>query len=316
MIKIIAIVGPTATGKTTLSIKLAKARCGEIVSCDSMQIYKGLDIGTAKPTSAERNDVPHHLIGFLDVDKDFSVADYVSLAEREIEEIAARGKLPILTGGTGLYARSLLVGSRFEENSRSEEIRARLEEEVKELGNEALHARLAKIDAFSSKHIHANNTKRLLRALEYFEVTGEPISSQAARTKAAESKYTYKMFCLTYKDREKLYSRINKRVDLMIDKGLIDEARAFHDFLSKHKISSTAAQAIGYKELFPYFESEITLDKAIENIKQGTRNYAKRQLTWFRKEENIDFICVDEFADENEMSEFCLEEADKFLKAE
>ncbi len=313
MDKVIAIVGPTATGKTALSVKLAKEFGGEIVSCDSMQIYKGLNIGTAKPQKEELNQVPHHLIGFLDVGKDFSVADYVALAETVINDILQRGKLPMITGGTGLYVRSLLSGASFDENSRDEVTRKRLEHEAEEHGNAILYERLKKIDAASAEHIHPKNTKRLIRALEYYEVIGSPISLQKEETEKTENRYDYLMLCLAFRDREKLYERIDRRVDFMIEKGLLEEAKTFYDFLEADSIKSTAAQAIGYKELFQFFDGEISLEGAVSNIKKGTRHYAKRQMTWFRKEQNIDFIYIDDFADEDKLTECCINKVKEFI---
>lgn len=311
--KVIAVVGPTASGKSSLGVKLAKHFNGEIVSCDSMQIYKGLDIGTAKPTKDEMQGIPHHLIDFKDIYDRFSVANYVELAERVISEMESRDKLPVIVGGTGLYARSLLNSSAFEDESRNDEVRSRLEKECEENGVEALYERLKQIDPQAAEHIHPNNTKRLIRALEFYKVTGQPISSQVENTEKAEKKYNYLMFCLDFRDREKLYERINLRVDEMLETGLLEEARAFYNSVKASDEIPTAAQAIGYKELFPFFDGKVSLEEATVNLKRGTRRYAKRQLTWFRKEESIEFIYVDDFKSEKELVKFCIKRVKGFL---
>ncbi len=294
MIPAAAVVGPTASGKTAFAIELAKKVNGEIVSCDSMQIYKGLDIGTAKPTPEERAAVPHHLIDFLPLEEPFSVSDYVSTAEKIVENIYFRGKLPIVTGGTGLYARSLLSGISFEDDCRDADVRSRLQAEADEFGVEFIHSKLAEVDLQAAERIHANNVKRVIRALEFCIVTGRLFSEQAEISKPAEPKYKYTMFCLSYRNRQVLYDRINRRVEEMLANGLLCEAEKLYKKTESNKPLPTVLQAIGYKELFPYFAGEISLEEAAEKIKQGTRRYAKRQLTWFRKEENIEFFYLDE----------------------
>lgn len=306
-IPLVAITGPTATGKTALGIALARALSGEIVSCDSMQVYKGLEIGTAQPDEEERSSIPHHLIGFLSWDQAFSVSDYVSIANKVIQEIFQKGHMPLLVGGTGLYARSLLKGFSFKENCRSDELRAELVEEAQKLGSAEMHCRLAQLDPQSALEIHPHNVKRVLRALEYCMLSGEPFSRQAARSQEAESPYCYTMFCLTYRDRQGLYHRINARVDKMLKDGLLEEARRFYDFCISTNSTPTAAQSIGYKELFPYFRGEITLSHAIENIKQESRRYAKRQITWFNREEAATFLFIDELGGVDQTVKVCLE---------
>ncbi|RKJ40401.1 tRNA (adenosine(37)-N6)-dimethylallyltransferase MiaA [Acutalibacter sp. 1XD8-33] len=291
---VVAITGPTATGKTGLAIALAKEWNGEIISCDSMQIYRGLEIGTAQPTAQERDQVPHHLIGFLDWEEKFSVSDYVSLAGKAIMEICSQGKLPILVGGTGLYARSLLRGFTFKEECRSEELREQLFHQAQELGPGEMHRRLTELDPISAEIIHPNNTKRVLRALEYTILSGEPFSQQAARSQKAEPVYRYVMLCPVFRDRQKLYERINLRVDEMLAAGLLEEAVAFFRFCQTARKLPTAAQSIGYKELFPYFRGKISLNEAVESIKQESRRYAKRQLTWFAREPQIRYLYMDE----------------------
>ena len=293
-IPVIAVVGPTATGKTALGIGLARRFGGEIVSCDSMQIYRGLPIGTAQPDQEELAQAPHHLVGFLDVGEPFSVSDYVNLAGRTITEIAGRGKLPILVGGTGLYARSLLRGFSFEESARDESLREALFRQAEEQGPEALYRRLQEQDPVAAGEIHPHNVKRVIRALEYIQLSGEPFSRQAARSKEAQSPYRYVMLVLGFRDRQKLYQRIDRRVDRMLELGLLKEAEGFYRRCKEGGTPPTAAQAIGYKELFPYFAGEVPLEQAVEDIKRESRRYAKRQITWFAREENAVPLYLDE----------------------
>ena len=292
-IKVFAVCGPTASGKTSLSVTLAKKLHAEVVSCDSMQIYRGMEIGTAKPTADEMQGVPHHLMGFQDPAEPFSVSDYVALAGKVIEDIHARGKNVLLVGGTGLYARSLLKAVPFTENSRDDEIRGNLEAEFAADGIEPLYARLKELDPEGAEGIHPNNTRRVIRALEYCMVTGEPFSKQAKDSKAVESPYDGKMLVLSFRDRETLYGRINLRVEQMFADGLLKEAE---DYFKRYGTpGQTSVQAIGYKEPFPYFEGQCSLDEAKENIKRETRRYAKRQLTWFRREEDAVWLFADDF---------------------
>lgn len=305
-IPVAAVVGPTATGKTELGIRLCQRLGGEIVSCDSMQIYQGLPIGTAQPSPQELAAVPHHLIGFLPVEQPFSVSDYVDQASKVIHEIHNRGKLPVLVGGTGLYARALLRGFSFEEKGRDEALRQRLFQEAEKEGAEALHQRLTQLDPKSGAEIHPHNLKRVIRALEYMELCGEPFSAQAERSQSAQSPYQYVMLCLSYRDREALYRRIDLRVDKMLDLGLLEEARTFFERCQKDEKIPTAAQAIGYKELFPYFRGEVSLEEAVEAIKRESRRYAKRQITWFNREERVEFLYVDDFPDREALIEASL----------
>ena len=286
-IPVIAVVGPTATGKTALGIGLARRFGGEIVSCDSMQIYRGLPIGTAQPDQGELAQAPHHLVGFLDVGVPFSVSDYVNLAGRTITEIAGRGKLPILVGGTGLYARSLLRGFSFEESARDESLREALFRQAEEQGPEALYRRLQEQDPVAAGEIHPHNVKRVIRALEYIQLSGEPFSRQAARSKEAQSPYRYVMLVLGFRDRQKLYQRIDRRVDRMLELGLLREAEDFYRRCKEGGTPPTAAQAIGYKELFPYFAGEVPLEQAVEDIKRESRRNVKRQITKCAPEENV-----------------------------
>lgn len=308
---VIAVTGPTATGKTALGIELAKKLDGEIVSCDSMQVYKGLAIGTAQPDEDELAQVKHHLVGFLSWDESFSVSDYVKIAGETVAEIYSRGKLPILVGGTGLYARSLLRGFTFTEKCRDDALRDKLFAEAQQFGHEEMHRKLAKLDPISAQEIHPNNVKRVLRALEYCLLSGEPFSQQTARSRQAEQPYRYIMFCPVFRDRQLLYERINTRVDKMLDQGILYEAEQLYNFSQNVKKRPTAVQSIGYKELFPYFDGEISLEEAVENIKRESRRYAKRQLTWFAKEPDICYLYIDELYSTEAELETCL----KILKS-
>ncbi len=297
--KVIAVVGPTASGKTSLGVEIAKKYNGEVISADSMQIYKGLDIASAKPTLQEMQGIPHHLIDFLERDISFSVSDYVKLANEKIQDILSRGKFPIIVGGTGLYIDSLLENVKFSDGGSDEEYRAELYRLAEENGNEFLYSKLVEIDPVSAESIHMNNIVRVVRALEVFHVTGRKFSELKAESRLSESPYNSLIIGLNFHDRQILYDRINKRVDEMVENGLIEEAeRLWHESGMK-----TASNAIGYKELIPYFENNMTLAECIDKVKQETRRYAKRQLTWFRKNTRIKWIFLDEFNKKNEISE-------------
>ncbi len=291
---VIAITGPTATGKSALGAALAREIGGEIVSCDSMQVYRGLEIGTAQPTREEQAQAPHHLVGFLGWDQAFSVSDYVALAEKTVREIHLREKLPVLVGGTGLYARSLLRGFSFREDCRDASLRESLLNETQERGPEEMYNRLKRLDPQAAAEIHPHNVKRVLRALEYCILSGEPFSAQAARSRLAESRYRYLQFCPVFRSRQALYDRINRRVDRMLEEGLLQEAQRFYEYCREAVSLPTAAQSIGYKELFPYFAGTMGLSEAVENIKRESRRYAKRQLTWFSREPVARFLYMDD----------------------
>ena len=307
---VLAVVGPTASGKTWLGVELAKIYGGEVISADSMQIYKGMDIASAKPTEAEKQDIPHHLMGILDRDVSFSAADYVQLANEKIEEILSRGKLPIIVGGTGLYIDSLLENVKFSEGGSDEAYREELYASARENGNEALHARLAELDPEAAEGIHPNNLVRVVRALEVCHVTGRKFSDLKRESKMAESPYASLIIGLNFEDRQKLYDRIDLRVDEMVKAGLVEEARQ----LWQESGMKTAANAIGYKELIPYFEGEAELDDCIAKIKQETRHYAKRQLTWFRKNGRIEWLFLDKFNKKNEILEKCKKSIAKYME--
>ena len=287
----VAIGGPTATGKTALSVALAKEFGGEVVNADSMQIYRGLDIGTAKPTAEERQGIPHHLMDFLPPEAPYSVADFTAAAAPLIEQLNSAGKLPIVTGGTGLYITSLMKGTAFAPEKTDPAIRARLQTEADEQGSAALYARLQQIDPAYAEKLHPNNLPRVIRALELFEATGRRMSEQQCAALAAEPPYRSLCICLTCRDRAELYRRIDRRVDSMLQNGVLEEAKLVYDNRETYR---TAAQAIGYKEFFPYFAGEMPLNDCSNRLKQATRNYAKRQLTWFRHQANGVWLYVDE----------------------
>ena len=288
-IPLLVIAGPTASGKTACAVELAKIYDGEIVSADSMQIYKGLSIATAKPTKEEMQGVPHYLIDFLEPEQAFSVADYVKLAGERIREIHSRGKVPILCGGTGLYISSLVNNVIFDDTETDGLVRKRLEEEAKTLGGHALWERLREVDPETAEKVHENNLPRVIRGLEVFETTGIPLSQHKVNSRREQSPYNACIIGLTASDRQYLYDRINRRVDVMVENGLIEECRAFYDSFTP----ATAYQAIGYKELMPYLKGKSPLTPCVERLKQETRKYAKRQLTWFRRDERIHYIKAD-----------------------
>ena len=289
--RMVAIGGPTATGKTALSVALAKEFGGEVVNADSMQIYRGLDVGTAKPTAEERQGIPHHLMDFLPPEAPYSVADFTAAAAPLIEQLNSAGKLPIVTGGTGLYITSLMKGTAFAPEKTDPAIRARLQAEADEQGSAALYARLQQIDPTYAEKLHPNNLPRVIRALELFEATGRRMSEQQRAALAAEPPYRSLCICLTCRDRAELYRRIDRRVDSMLQNGVLEEAKLVYDNRETYR---TAAQAIGYKEFFPYFAGEKPLNDCTNRLKQATRNYAKRQLTWFRHQADGVWLYVDE----------------------
>lgn len=287
--KAVVVVGPTASGKTTLGINICKHFNGEVISADSMQIYKGLQISTAKPDEAEKDGIKHHLIDFLPVTEKYSVSDYCKDAAKAFDEIIAKGKLPVIVGGTGLYVDSFLTNTEFIDEASSEEVRNKLFDELKENGAEYMHQKLCKVDPEAGAKIHQNNTVRVIRALEVFETTGKTITQQTLDSHKNESDIEALYIGISYEDREKLYERINLRVDLMLERGLVDEAR---DFFTGNP-SKTSVNSIGCKELKPYLDNEKTLEECVEQLKRSTRRYAKRQLTWFRKNQEIHWFYPD-----------------------
>ena len=293
MIFSLAITGPTASGKTALSLELAERLSGEIISCDSMQIYKGMDIGTAKATADERARVPHHLIDFLDPRESYSVERYRDAAIASARDIVSRGRLPILVGGTGLYVSALTRTSAVVSPESDPEYRERILSSLKtEEDRDTLWQRLLSVDPESAEKIHKNNVKRVIRALEIYDKTGKPKSLLDRETQDGKSEISVGMITVDFHDRELLYSRVDSRVDVMLREGLIEEVEGLY----KNGLllpDTTAAQAIGYKEIVGYLRGERTLDSAVEEIKLSTRRYAKRQLTWFRHTEGAKVIYAD-----------------------
>ena len=279
MEKVIVICGPTASGKTALSIELAKQINGEIVSADSMQIYRDMNIGTAKPTIEEMQGIKHYLIDFVSPDERYSVADYKKDAKKSIKEIISKGKTPIIVGGTGLYVDSLIYEIEYQDIKVDEMYRKQLEEISENEGLEKLYEMAMKIDPQAMEKISRNDKKRIMRVLEIYKATGKNKTQQEAESRKRPIEYDYKIFAINW-DRQKLYDRINKRVDIMIQKGLIQEVK---DILQKYHKFPTAMQGLGYKEVVSYLNGEYTKEEMIEKIKMETRRYAKRQLTWFRK---------------------------------
>lgn len=290
---IIAIVGPTATGKTSLSVALAKKLGGEIISADSMQIYKGMHIASAAPDTEEKQGIAHHLFEFLEREESYSVAEYVSDANKKIEEIKNRGNVPVLVGGTGLYISSLIDNVSFAEEECDSALREELSLEYDRIGSEEMIKRLSEFDPESAKRIHPNNKKRVIRAFEVYKLTGRTITEQNEQSKKEPSPYIPYIIGLKAEDREFLYERINRRVDIMLENGLLEEAKAAYDLRG----SKTSVQAIGHKEFFPYFDGEISLEVAVETLKRETRRYAKRQLTWFGRDERTEWIDIDRTED-------------------
>ena len=290
------VVGPTASGKTKLGVELAKLNDGEVVSCDSMQIYKEMDIATAKPTVSEMQNIPHHLISVIEPNIRFSVADYKKLADNVIADINSRGKTPIMVGGTGLYADTVADNIVFSDNETDLELRHKLQDVAKEKGNAYMHAWLERIDKDTANELHENNIGRVIRAIEIYEQTGIPMSVHKINSRKVETPYQPCYIGLDFEDRQVLYERINKRVDEMVKNGLLAEAE--NDY-KNHSNMYTSVQAIGYKELIPYFEGTQTLSDCVETIKLRTRQYAKRQLTWFRKNDRIHRIFVDKYSNFN-----------------
>lgn len=298
---LLVVAGPTASGKTALGIALAKEYDGEVISADSMQIYKGLDVATAKPTLDEMDGIPHHLISIVDMDTKFSVADYVALAKEKIDEVISRGKLPILVGGTGLYINSLIDNVSFDNAETDGSIRQSLTEEIEKQGVEVLYERLKQIDPETAEIVPVQNTVRIIRALEIYELTGIKFSEYKKMNKGNDSPYNLCMIGLNYHDREKLYDRINLRVSIMVENGMLEECKEVFD----NEKLGTAYQAIGYKELIPYFQGNTDLETCLDKIRLNSRRYAKRQLTWFRRDDRINWIYMDEFNNFDKIMEIC-----------
>lgn len=288
MNKIIVVCGPTASGKTALAVELAKRYDGEVISADSMQIYTDMDIASAKATPEEQQGIPHHLLGFLEPTESFSVADYVKLCGECVRDILGRGKTPIICGGTGLYISSFVDNLTFDDSEQDFAFREEMRKFAEEHGNAALLEKLREVDPETAETLHENNVGRVIRALEVYKTTGHTISQAKAMSRQNPSPYEFIMLTIDFEDRDRLRERINRRVDIMLENGLVDEARRCFEQIDR----PTAAQAIGCKELYPYFRGERTLDDCVEELKLRTRQYAKRQMTWFRRDERIQHIII------------------------
>ncbi len=281
---LIILTGPTAVGKTAASIGLAKAVDGEIISADSMQVYRGMDIGSAKISREEMNGVRHYLVDVLEPEEEFNVVKFQHLAKQAAEEIYSRNKIPVVVGGTGFYIQALLYDIDFTENDGDMTLRRELEKTAEEKGTEYLHQLLQQVDTQAARDLHPNNVKRVIRALEFYRQTGQKISEHNRKERAKESPYRYAYFVLT-DDRARLYDRIDRRVDAMMEAGLLDEVRSLRDRGVKR--TCTSMQGLGYKELYACLEGECSLDEAVRIIKRDTRHFAKRQLTWFKREQDV-----------------------------
>ena len=306
---LIILTGPTAVGKTKLSIALAKAVNGEIISADSMQVYKHMDIGSAKIKKEEMCGVPHHLIDVLEPDEEFHVVRFQEMAKQAMEEIYAKGKVPILAGGTGFYIQAVVKDIDFSKETEKSPVREELEKLAEEKGCEYLHERLQQVDPKSAEKIHANNVKRVIRALEYFELTGKPISLHNEEEAAKESPYNVAYFVLN-DVRERLYERIDARVDAMLQEGLVEEVSG----LAKKGYTKdmVSMQGLGYKEILSYLDGSYTLDEAVYILKRDTRHFAKRQLTWFKREKDVIWVNKQDFHyEENEILNYILENCEK-----
>lgn len=307
-IPVVVIAGPTGVGKTATSIEVAKRTNGEIISADSMQIYRGMDIGTAKVTQDEMQGVPHHMINIVDPSENFSVYRFVSECKKAVADISSRGKLPIIAGGTGLYIDSFLNDIDFTKVHSDEEYRTYLASLASQKGNEYVHDMLRQVDSESAEKIHPNNLKRVIRALEYHKVTQSTISSHNEETKKKPSPYNCAYICLT-RNRDELYERIDKRVDVMLSMGLVDEVKSL--ISSGVSTECTSMQALGYKEIADCLSGKLTLDEAVDIIKRDSRRYAKRQLTWFRRKTDAVWINL---SDTDDAANICTEHIQNTLK--
>lgn len=309
---LIILTGPTAVGKTALSLKLAEKINGSVISADSMQVYKGMDVGTAKITKEEMGDIPHYLIDVLEPDEEFHVVRFQEMARQAMDEIYRQGRVPILTGGTGFYIQAVLYDIDFTSQEENSAYRAHLEQYAAERGNEALHQKLSEVDPVSAKKIHPNNRKRMIRALEYYHETGEPISRHNEAEAAKPSPYAFRYFVLNDK-RENIYRNIEKRVDSMLKGGLVEEVKALK--ARGYQKGMVSMQGLGYKEILSFLDGEISLEEAVYLLKRDTRHFAKRQLTWFRRERDVIWINKDEFGyDDDKILAFMLEQTDKVIR--
>ena len=307
---LIILSGPTAVGKTELSIKLAHETDGEIISADSMQVYRTMDIGTAKIKPSEMDGIPHHLIDIIEPEDEWNVSLFAEYAKKAVNDIYSRGKVPVLVGGTGFYIQALLYDVEFSEED-DNEIRKRLTKESTRLGAHALHERLKEIDPVSAEIIHENNVKRVIRALEFYELHHMPISEHNKTQSERKSPYDFRYFVLS-DAREKIYDRIDRRVDKMLEAGLVDEVKGLMD--RGLDLSYVSMQGLGYKEIYKYLTGEYTLDEAVYILKRDTRHFAKRQLTWFRREKELMMISREDYENDQLILEKMLKESDAILK--
>lgn len=310
-IPVVAVIGPTASGKSDLAVEICRRFGGEVVSADSMQIYKGMDIATAKPTEEEKKNIPHHMMNFLDNSEDYSVALYQQAASECIADIHSRGLLPVVCGGTGLYVDTLLNNVKLSDDSCDEELRRSLLKRAEDEGADKLLEEVRAFDPEYAEKLHPNNIKRIVRALEVYKTTGTTMTEQTELSKQA-SPYDVCFIGLDAENRQFLYDRIDRRVDIMFGRGLENEAR---EYLASAN-GSTSAQAIGYKELQPYIDGEISLEEAEENLKRATRRYAKRQLTWFRRNERINWLLIDKYQKREELANAAFAIVESFRKGE
>lgn len=305
--KLIILAGPTASGKTSVSIDLAKRIGGEIISADSMQVYRGMDVGTAKIKADEMQGVKHYLINVLDPTEDFNIVKFQNMVKYSIEEIKRNGHIPILVGGTGFYIQSVIYDIDFDTQDDNGDIRKALEEEYDKMGADFMYEKLKKIDSVSAENIHKNNKKRIIRAIEYFLINNALISEYNESQRKKDSPYDFRFFVLN-PPRDILYDRINQRVDKMVEEGLVREVKDLKN--AGLSIENISMQGIGYKEILEYLDGEITLDEAIDNIKQNTRHMAKRQVTWFKREKDVIYINPFEFENNEKIVDYMVEKID------
>lgn len=305
--KLIILAGPTASGKTSVSIDLAKRIGGEIISADSMQVYRGMDVGTAKIKADEMQGVKHYLINVLDPTEDFNIVKFQDMVKYSIEEIKRNGHIPILVGGTGFYIQSVIYDIDFDTQDDNGDIRKALEEEYDKMGADFMYEKLKKIDSVSAENIHKNNKKRIIRAIEYFLINNTLISEHNESQRKNDSPYDFRFFVLN-PPRDILYDRINQRVDKMVEEGLVREVKDLKN--AGLSIGNISMQGIGYKEILEYLDGEITLDEAIDNIKQNTRHMAKRQVTWFKREKDVIYINPFEFENNEKIVDYMVEKID------
>ncbi len=305
--KLIILAGPTASGKTSVSIDLAKRIGGEIISADSMQVYRGMDVGTAKIKADEMQGVKHYLINVLDPIEDFNIVKFQDMVKYSIGEIKRNGHIPILVGGTGFYIQSVIYDIDFDTQDDNGDIRKALEEEYDKMGADFMYEKLKKIDSVSAENIHKNNKKRIIRAIEYFLINSAPISAHNEYQRKKNSPYDFRFFVLN-PPRDILYERINQRVDKMVEEGLVREVKGLKD--AGLSIENISMQGIGYKEILDYLEGAVTLDEAVDNIKKNTRHMAKRQVTWFKREKDVIYINPFEFENNEKIVDYMVEKID------